>query len=90
MSYMEGYLRDATLGAGCGLRLRGRPVTSPRLRGEVGVRALGRGVRVRGNAELPNGEYLYDPARGPSPHASPRKRGEGEFGDSGRANDANR
>ena len=31
----------------------------PRLRGEVGIRALGRGFRVRGNAELPNGGYSY-------------------------------
>jgi len=46
-----------------------RPVTSPRLRGEVGMRALARGSRVRGKGPLHNGEWLYN--REEAPHPNP-------------------
>jgi hypothetical protein len=46
-------------------------ITSPRLRGEAGIRALACGFRVRGKART------YIPQR-PSPRPPPRNRGEGE------------
>src|SRR5271166_4814689 len=39
--------------------LAARPVTSPRLRGEVGTRAPACGDRVRGRGTYRNGEWLY-------------------------------
>ena len=40
--------------------LAARPVTSPLSWGEVGIRALARGFRVRGKGFLPNCEWLYN------------------------------
>ena len=37
-----------------------RPVTLPRLRGEVGIRVLAHGLRVMGTGPLRNGERLYN------------------------------
>src|SRR5208282_6512272 len=52
-----------------------QPITTPRLRGEVGSRARC-GCRVRGKLPVPPLAAVLSP-KCPSPRPSPRKRGEG-------------
>ena len=52
-------------------KLAARPVTSPRLRGEVGSRALARGFRVRGNGASPNCGTLCNLQKAPYPDPLP-------------------
>src|SRR6266571_2116516 len=54
------------------------PTTSPRLRGEVGIRALARGSRVRGKGACCNGGRLYNCKQAPHPSPPPPPPGEGE------------
>jgi len=48
-----------------------RPANSPRLRGEVGIRALARGSRVRGKGACCNGGHLYNRKQAPHPNPLP-------------------
>src|SRR5208282_5012295 len=52
--------------------LAARPVTSPRLRGEVGMRASARGFRVRGNGVPPLAERCAISKRPLTPTLSPQ------------------
>src|SRR5438128_8832205 len=58
----------------------GEPITSPRLRGEIAVRAPARGLRVRGNCPRRTGGPAYNREGPLTPAHSPQKRGEGDFG----------
>src|SRR6516164_287570 len=65
--------------------LAAHPVTSPRLRGEVGICAPERGFRVRG-VHPPATAALRTTIKRPLTQPSPRKRGEGESCGSDAAN----
>jgi hypothetical protein len=67
-------------------KLAARLVTSPRLRGEVGICAPPRGYQVRGKRPSRDGGFSYNREEAPSPQPSPRKRGEGESCGSDTAN----
>jgi len=53
--------------------LAARPVTSPRLRGEVGICASARGFRGGATALFCNGELLYNREEAPHPNPLPAR-----------------